>query len=92
MDVRDVGGRVRRFALACVIGVVGAVALARMLPQRDHFPDHWRTCFGGPVDIDFTLVGAGATFLTLVVYAALHHHARRIRVPTVRALRVRSDH
>ena len=78
-DVRDLSGRSSRLLLASVLGIVCSVVLALVLPERDHAPVYWVTCFGRPSNIDFALVIAGAVGLTLAFYAALQFLATRMR-------------
>jgi hypothetical protein len=78
IDVRDLAGRSSRLLLASVLGTVGSIVVALILPERDHAP-HWQSCFGKPTNIDFALVIAGAVGLTLAFYAALQFRASRRR-------------
>lgn len=78
-DVRDLSGRSSRLLLASVLGIACSIAIALILPERDHTPTYWRSCFGHPTNIDFALVIAGAVGLTLAFYAALQVLASRAR-------------
>ncbi len=94
-DVRDLGGRVTRLAASAVIGIAAAVMIAFVLPERDHAPMWWRTCFGRPSGIDPAIVIAGAVGLTMAAYAALGaiaamlSRSRRYTLPRAVALRRR---
>ena len=62
-DVRDVNGRVARLVFSIIVGVVGAVLLADLLPGH---------VGGGPSAFAIpALVAAGAVGITLGVYALL---------------------
>lgn len=90
-DVRDLGGRLGRLAVAVVIGVCGALAITFALPTRDHFPgpvggcgfshitQGWVVEGGDPV-----LILTGCIAIASLVYAvlgALGRAAPRARLP-----------
>lgn len=78
IDLRDIGGRARRLAIACVLGMAASIGMAYWIPRRRR----WSGCLSGPDDINVALVLAGATALALLIYTALAvvaaHRSRRL--------------
>src|SRR5512146_377998 len=76
LDVRDLGRRTRRAAISIVVGLVGAFAIAFLVPRTDHFPYWWHTCFPrhhwfGIDGCDPFLVACGVVGISLGCYGLL---------------------
>jgi hypothetical protein len=84
-DVRDLGGRLRRLALAIPIGVAASLAISLILPTHRHFfgcmeGEGWLVIGGDPV-----VMLAGAIMFALAAYAVMA--PRGIRLPRATLLR-----
>jgi hypothetical protein len=76
LDVRNLGRRTQRAVISIVVGLVGAFAIAFLIPTTDHFPYWFHTCFPrhhwfGIDGCDPFLVACGVVGISLGCYGLL---------------------